>query len=172
METNVSASNDWDFEANVKKSFDFLETEFGLTFSGLKEIDSGAPKDSGVVAKYRSDEMRIEIGWSEAEDSLAILLRLENAELTKKEKYIYFEPFVEFISDGAICPIVPQIYHGMSVAKIAKAMEQREKLFAKGVRNVLGLLAKRLHSRIPEIQSATIDVIRKYHRWYGKRGRD
>ena len=167
----MSTSNDCNVTARIKKSFEFLEKEFGFTFSGLRVINNGSLRDSGVVAKYRSNQIRIDIGWSPAEFSLSILLRLEDARLTRKERYIYFEPFIEFISNGVMHPIIPQIYHGMSVAKIDEAIEKRKDLFAKGSADAVDLLAKRLHDHFTEIQSTAIDVIRKYHEWYESRGK-
>ncbi len=158
------------FESAVKQHFGFLDGEDDFRFAGVREVNDG-PRDTGVVARYRHGDVRIEIGWSANEGSLAVLIRTDIEGISRKERYAYLEPFVEFASNGSMEPVVPQIYPGMSVAKIETAMKLRSVLFQHGVAEALGAVALRLQEFYPSIRDASAETIRQYHQWYQNRGR-
>jgi len=153
------------FDAAVSQHFSFLESEFDLRRTGVSVVDED-PRDSYMVAKYRQGEFRVDIAWNPFAMSLGVLLRVENGELGRRERYVYLEPFIEFMSNGEITPVVPQIYPSMSVGKIEKTMELREKRFAAGVEDPLSELANRLKIHLPEIRSCKSQVVRDYQDWY------
>ncbi len=141
-DSSLAHPNYSSFEKVVTDNFGFLERDYEFKFTGIHEVNDG-PRDQGVIARYSQNEVRIEIGWSATEGSLAVLVKTNSEGLARAEKYVYFEPFVEYASSGKINPIVPQIYPGMSVGRIEKAMMQREKCFQDGVAGVVKILASR-----------------------------
>lgn len=153
------------FKSTVTNAFSFLVTDFDLQYVGLNTVDDD-PCDSYVVAKYRQNEFRIDIAWNPYAMSLSVLIRLDNNELGRRERYLYLEPFIEFTSGGEISPIVPQIYPGMSIGKIEKAMKRRADLFARGVGESLCGVAKRLQSHLLSIRSCSATTVRDYQTWY------
>jgi hypothetical protein len=163
--------NDIDaFEAAALKHFSFLETDFNLRSSGTNTVEDD-PRDSCVIVKFRQHEFRVDIVWNPFAMSLGVLIRVESSELGRRERYVYLEPFIEFISNGETVPFIPQIYPGMSVSKIEKAMDQRQELFAGGVESSLGELAGRLRDYLGGIRGCSVETIRKYQAWYQSRGK-
>jgi hypothetical protein len=158
------------FESAVKQHFGFLAGEHGIQFAGVREVNDG-PRDRGVVARYRQAEVRIDIGWSAIEGSLALLIRLDAEGLARNEPYVYLEPFIEFTSDGIVAPVVPQIYPGMSVRRIEATMMLRKELFQNGIGEVLERVASRLREYYSSICGASVETVRQYHKWYQDRGK-
>ncbi|MEE9354005.1 MAG: hypothetical protein V3U75_00290 [Methylococcaceae bacterium] len=158
------------FERIILDNFSFLETDYGFRFTGIREINN-SPHDQGVVARYSHEKTRIEIGCSTMEGSLTVLIKTKIDGLARAERHLYFEPFVEFYSSGKIKPIVPQLYPGMSVRRIEEAMEQREKCFKDGLVGVVEILAKKFSEYFSLIDSASVETIKQYHKWYLIRGK-
>ncbi|MEM9586199.1 MAG: hypothetical protein AAGA03_02865 [Planctomycetota bacterium] len=158
------------FSAAVSKYFSFLEDDFQLQPRGVVTVDDD-PRDSYVVSKFRQDEFRIDVAWNPFALSLSVLIRIENEKLGRRDRYVYLEPFIEFVSQGATAPLVPQIYPGMTVGNIEKAMQRRKELFAGGVEAPLHELASRLELHISNIRSCAANTIRDYQVWYQSRGK-
>jgi len=158
------------FEAAVRKQFAFLEQDFNLRYSGL-EIDEEHPRDTGMVARYSQDDFRVSIAWAPFEMSLSVLIRLSNAGLGRRERYVYLEPFIEFVTNGAVRPVVPQIYPGMSIRKIEEAMELRSRLFENSIGQTLETVSSRLKTYYMTIRDASADDVRQYHQWYEAQGK-
>jgi hypothetical protein len=160
-----------DFELVVKDCFAFLEAECSMTFRGVREVNADDPRERGLVVRYRSSDLRVDIGWSEGEGSLAVLIRLEREDLPRPDRYVYLEPFVEFFTKGSSTAIVPQVYLGMSESKIQTVMSHREGLFKGGLAGVLKAVADKLHNHLDDIRTASAADIRCYHEWMRSRGR-
>ena len=173
METNMSV---WEkeraaFGQNVAKAFRFLETDRGMSLAGVDYVDDG-PRDSYVVAKYRRGEHRVDVVWAPVEMGLGILVRVETSGLSRHERSIYLEPAIAFLTNGRTAPIVPQIYLGMSIRRIEKAMRLRRRLFADGYTGVLEVLADRLDAYHSAICDMSCETVKEYHAWYScKAGR-
>jgi len=170
MTTFTPGSENAAFESAVKQHFGFLADEHGFQFAGVREVNDG-PRDRGVVARYRQAEVRIDIGWSAIEGSLAVLIRLDVKGLARNERYVYLEPFIEYASNGAVAPVAPQIYPGMSVRRIEETMRLRKELFQNGMGEVLERVASRLREYYSSICDASVETVRQYHEWYQGRGR-
>lgn len=158
------------FEEVVSKHFSFMEADLNLQFVGVTIFDSD-PRDSYMVAKFQHDAFRVDVAWNPVAMSLSVLICIENDDLRRREKYLYFEPFIEFTSNGDTIPIVPQIYPGMSVRKIEKAMELRQNLFADGIEGSICLLASKLKEHLSSIRSCNAKTVREYQAWYQTRGK-
>ncbi len=166
---SVSETERAEFAALIGKRFAFLWSEGGLLLTSVRSVDEG-PRDSNVVATYRSGACRVDVGWAPVEMSLSIRVRLERDVLSRRERYIYAEPFIAFITQDKVAPIVPQVYPGMSVSSLQRTMDARVTLFAGGLSGVVETLAIRLRTFFPEIRDASADAVRAYHRWYRDRG--
>jgi hypothetical protein len=151
------------------QAFLFLEQDLGFTCAGSSTVEED-PRDSYVVVKYRREDFRVDVAWNPSAMSLGILVRLDNQDLRRREKSVYFEPFLEFASHGAITPVVPQIYPGMSDAMIVEAMKGRKQVFESGLGELLGKIAERLRTHLTSLQNASVETVRNYHHWYRSRG--
>jgi hypothetical protein len=159
------------FESQVRDAFHFLETEHGMAFSGIKEI-KGDPRDSGSVARYRTDDFKVDIGWNNAELSLAVLIQFSRNDLPRQQRHVYLDSFTEFISGQKEQSTVPQIYPRMSEAGIAEAMERRQQLFHdQAFSAILFKLAEKLRRHLDGILNAPVDVIHGYHQWMASGGK-
>ncbi len=155
------------FEETIVEAFSFLESDYKFKYFGVREIDDG-PRDQGLVARYSQEKMRIQIGWSAAEGSLVVLIKTNIEGLSREERSFYLEPFIEFMSEGKMKPIVPQIYLGMSIRGIEKAMDQRRGIFKNGFVNVVNDLACRFKASYPMIEAVDAITIKQYQKWYSK----
>lgn len=154
-----------EFEKSAIYNFIFLEENYGFSYIGVAAAQED-PRDSYVSARYRLGDLRVDIVWNPVAMSLGILIKLNMGNLSGKERYIYFEPFVEFISKGLVEPIVPQIYPCMSLGEIKKSMAQRAKCFENGVPHIIESLAKKFKGYYCLLEVVPITVIRQYHAWY------
>lgn len=158
------------FENAVVEKFEFLVNDFGMRYSGVNWVDDD-PRDSYIVTKYRNDELRVDIAWNPFAMSLNIVVRVPNEELRRREKSIYFEPFIEFITSGKIEPVIPQIYPNMTVTKIENAMRLRETFFSEGIEQPLNEIARRLQQYFGEICKSSNERILKFQVWYQDYGK-
>ena len=157
------------FEKQVTGRFAFLESEYGFEYAWTK-AQNDDPRDSCIVGRFQKADCRIDIAWNATAMSLGALIRLNRNGLTGNVRYVYFEPFVEFSTEGAISPVIPQIYPKMSISQIEKVMRRREILFSSdGLENALAELAIRMEKHFATVFAATVDQIQKYHRWYEHR---
>lgn len=153
------------FEDQIRHAFAFLEVDYKMFFSRVKEI-AGDPRDSGIVARYRCNQLRVDVAWSETELSLAILIYLNRNELPRPSRYIYMDSYIEFIGKGENTDVVPQIYPQMSEKRIFEVMKKRHELFqCNNFIEVLAGAAERLHAYLPVLLKTPAEVIHDYHMW-------
>ena len=163
--TNQEFSDAASFEKQVRTAFDFLESDSGMAFAGAKEL-CGDPRDSGVVARYKSEGIKIDIGWNKTDLSLMVLIHLNRESLPRRARHVYLESFVEYLTGGAETAIVPQVYYGMSDESLLNLMRRRKELFASNeFSQLLTLLSSKLHKHIEGIRNASDDVVGGYHQW-------
>ena len=153
------------FEQAVIRSFAFLEIEYGISMVSATYVDED-PRDSYYVAKYRKGELRVDIAWAPVELGLSVLIRVETKGLGRKERSIHVEPFIEFLTNGQVVPIIPQVYPAMCIARIEKIMEAKTALFVNGYCGIMDQVASRLKEYYQAICSANCETIKRYHTWY------
>ncbi|HUU22738.1 MAG TPA: hypothetical protein VM389_09405 [Phycisphaerae bacterium] len=161
----ATRTDDGGFFVAVKKHFAFLESEAGLSLTSVRVIDED-PRDSGFVVTYRKGRDRVDVAWNPFELSLNVRVEAGTEGLSRGERFIPAEPFITFITNGEVAPIVPQVYHKTSSAKIMRAMRLKERLFADGVGGPVEGLACRFRTYYPKIRDATRETIRDFNRWY------
>lgn len=147
----------------VKKYFSFLEKEFDLVYYYAQETGKPHTRDHGLVTCYYNKNLRTFIGWSEEEKSLVITIRFDNANLSKNQKYAYFEPLIEFLTEEE--PIVPYIKEKSSISAIESVLDERAILFSQGLEPVLKKLAEKLQNNFEVLQSVSQEQLKNYHRW-------
>jgi hypothetical protein len=165
----ASERNRREFENAIEEHFLFLESEFGYKCSTVREVDED-PRDSYVLVRFSKGDNRIDVAWNELAMALGVLIRIPLEGLGRKERYVHLEPLVEFLTNGKVLPITPQLYPGASMGKIEKVMKQREGTFRNGITPAMKSLAKRLREYLLLIQSTSAETVREYHSWYQKRG--
>jgi hypothetical protein len=156
------------FHDLVRERFSFLEFEGGMSFCGVREVGDADPRETGLVAGYRAADggIRVDIGWSEVQKSVTVLVHLVNPELHRRVRFLYLDSFVEFISNGRDKSIVAQIYPHMSESEILNTMRKRELLFEqKSLSDVLSQMSERLHKYFADIVDLPADTARNYHAW-------
>jgi hypothetical protein len=152
-----------EFEAAVRNHFAFL-SETGLTNRGVRAIGAGG-RDSGLAARYEAPGLRLEIGWSKYELSLAVLLKFNFDEMPEEQRYVYFEPFVEFLTGGRDTAIVPYVTDNMRAGSIERVIAECEAVFADGLEAVAQRLGEKLRQRLDLVRAASSEQIRAYHDW-------
>jgi hypothetical protein len=165
----VSMNNEhMEFESLVRSNFSFLELERGMVFSGVKEVGKGDPRDVGLLASYRKVGLKVDVGWSDVQKSVTVLIHIANEELPGRMRHLYLDSFVEFSSAGAEKSVVAQIFPRMSEAGILKVMKERERLFkGRTLSEVLFLLADKLSRYFDEIAHLSAEKVVSYHDWMG-----
>lgn len=159
------------FEVRVRDAFPFLEDIGQMKFVGVRVAGGNDPRDSSLVARYVGDHLRLEVGWNEMERSLAVLLRFEREDLGRIERYVYFEPFVEFLTKGQTKAIVPYVREGMSITQLKVIMDGRTRVFNEGFTQVIKELGAKMNSFFSRIKTASSEDIRRYHAWMKSAGR-
>jgi hypothetical protein len=157
-----------EFETIIESDFRFLKTDMGFACSGVR-TEGDDPRDSYLLARFSRGEERVDVAWNEMAMSLSILIRVANDDLERKERYIYFEPFVEYISNGTTLPIAPQLFPRFTLKAIEATMRQRELAYQKGIANSMKLLSKKLSDNLASVLSTTPESIRSYQQWYANR---
>ncbi|MEZ5959959.1 MAG: hypothetical protein R3C30_05960 [Hyphomonadaceae bacterium] len=159
----VSLTDCEEFDQLISRHFAFLETR-GFAVHEARRVDAEM-HDAGVAKRYESPDLRLDIGWSAFEQSLSILLKFDRPQLPGQLRRAYFEPLVEFLSDGVDAPIVPQVRHRMDETELMRLMEQRSFIFESGLEPVAARLAEKLDGQLREIRSLADERILAYHDW-------
>jgi hypothetical protein len=157
------------FEKVTSSSFLFLENDYGMRRGNVRITNRRDPRGITIRIRYESDKNRIDIGWGINEDGLGILIwdksLANDAAKTGQKSFVYFEPFVEFVTKGADMPIVPQVYPGMSVNRICEVVEDRNKLFKSSFGKLVERLAEKLRKYLSDIVSEDSCVFDEFHQW-------
>ena len=157
------------FQERVIESFSFLEDEFNMKKGRLRLLNQNDPREVTAKIRYESESHRIDIGWGIGENGIGILIwnksSHENSSLPKNKNFVFFEPFLEFLTNGEEKPIIPQVYPKMSVAKIMKAMDEREQLFKTPLADIVTRLAKKLKVNYELVLSKDIRTFIEFHEW-------
>ena len=153
------------FADTVRTSFRFLEETGQMCFVGVREGGGDDPRDHTLIVRYECNDLRADIAWCEGEGSLAILLRYNRGDLGKHERYVYMEPFIEFLSDGQYKALVPYVREGMSVEQLRTIMDRRCVLLSDGYEAVVRALGLKTEPFLKKIVSVTSEEIMNYHRW-------
>lgn len=152
-------------EELVVSNFGFVESEAQMTFGGVRESGGTDPRDAALVARYSGSEFRFDVGWSEYELSLAVLIKFGQVDVPRPERHVYFEPFIEYLTGDEEQAIVPYLAEGMSIKRIEAVMEQRQAVFRDGLRPVIEKVGKKLQTYLGQLQTASADQVRAYHQW-------
>lgn len=153
------------YENFIKRNFEFLENE-GMAFVGTHRAGGSDPRDTGLVASYSREDFKVKIGWSKSELSLTAMARFNSNELAGKERFVYMEPFVEFLTQGRVCAVVPYIKENQGSRGLTRILKERSDVFERhGFDGVVELLAGRIKTYFNDIVSAPPGVVQKYHRW-------
>jgi hypothetical protein len=151
----------------VTEHFAFLG-KFGAIASGTRRVGGADPRDASIASRYIGPDWRIDIGWSSIELSLAILIKIDRSNFSRADSYVYFEPFVEFATDGQEKAVVPYITENMSIRSIENAMQRRQSVFELGLEPVVAALSRKAERLLPRVLAAPTDEILAYHVWMSK----
>ena len=157
------------FEEMVVSSFDFLETEFEMHRGDLRISNRNDPREVTIKIRFESTTHRFDITWEIGQNGIGILIWnkkcLERHTVYNKNCFTYFEPFLEFLTNGKEKSIVPQVYPKMSMNKLVKVMEQRKQLFESPLTNIIDRLAIKLKANYKVIISKDIASFKEFHKW-------
>lgn len=165
----VDSSSPADFERVATQCFHFLVAELGMKQSPLRSVGGDDPRDSALVVRYTRDDMRIDIGWGANELALIVGVTFNRPGLNRRERHVYFEPFIEFLSQGQQSAIVPYVTNHMTTAQLLKLSDKRHAVFEKGLLGVAKDLSNRVKANFNLLESATLEEIRKHHKWMSAR---
>lgn len=153
------------FEELVRDNFDFVEVDAGMTRGRVRSSGGNDPRDAALVMRYSGDAFRFDVVWGEYEMSLTIPVKFNLDELPKIERYVMFEPFIEYLTNGGEQAIVPYLSESMSIRGVEAVMDQRRAVFGEGLSPVVERLGKKLQTYLGQLRAATDDQVRGYHQW-------
>lgn len=165
MDARIAEDEKLRFETQIKNAFDFLERKESFLFHGVRTVGGTDPRDCALVASYSRNDMRLKIGWQKYEKSLAILIEFNRDDLSREERYVYFEAFIEFFTEGKTKALVPYVRPGMSIGQIEAVMAARDKLFSNGLDVVLKALGDKLQTFLYALGLVQTQSIQHYHGW-------
>lgn len=143
------------FERYVRNYFGFLTSEYGMEFGRGKVMDRHDPRDMYIRVRCESQQMRLDFAWNLL-GQLQIMIR--NRQIPRgKPHALYFETFVEFLTNGREKPIVPLV----PSPKKAVSREQ--------VEDVLRKLAEKLKTYLPDVLACEPEGYAAYDRYLKKR---
>lgn len=153
------------FENLIRENFGFLEGEAHMKFLGVRSIGGNDPRDAGLVARYSRNSLRVDVGWSKFVSSLTVSLKFEADEIPRKLRHLYFEPFIEFLTDGREKAIVPYMLEGMSIKEILSLSVKREEVFKAGLPVVAKAVGEKLRLYFNQVESVTFEQIGQFNEW-------
>ncbi len=170
--TNVDVdSKAKQFASAVIAHFSFLESQYAMKRIDVRVVDRGSAQDEGAVVRYLSDNVAVDICWGFAELVISIMIRYPSptGRLSSNDplKYLYFEPYVEFITQGELTPIVPQVPRTLSKSGFESVLEARESLLDGGIKGVLEKISSRLQNYGHVVLKGEVEDLREFHEWLG-----
>ena len=157
------------FEKMVSSSFNFLEQNHEMKRGRVRISNRRDPRDVTFQIRYESKKYRFDIGWGIGNNGFGIVVKnklfIEKNILASKECSVHFEPFVEFLTNGSVKPIVPQVYPKMSVSKLCNVADEREELFEQPLVTLIDRLAEKLKANYTNVTSQDPIVFVEFHRW-------
>jgi hypothetical protein len=148
------------FEAEVQRYFGFLQSDEGMKRGSVYASGGSDPRDAGLVVRFSRQGLMIGIAWKENEKALVLSIYFDRDDLSPRERHVYFEPFVEYLTGGGEKAIIPLFEHGIGFATVLK---QRERAFARGLPAVMAALGDKLKAHFPTLENTNADTIRRYH---------
>lgn len=158
-----------DFQRLVRGSFTFVELA-GMSFQGVRRI-GGDPRDSTLIARYVGPDWRFDVGWNRFELSLSVLVKFDRPKWHRHHCYVYFEPFIEYLTEGQDKAIVPYVTESMDIRSMKSAMLQRRDCFSNGLEPVLSAIGKKMEKYASIIGAASEEQVLGYHKWIGSSGK-
>jgi len=153
------------FEELVRKHFDFVEVDAGMTRGRVRSSGGNDPRDAGLVMRYSGDVFRFDVAWGEYGMSLTIPIKFGLEGLSNNERYVMFESFIEYLTGGKEEAIVPYLTENMSIKKIKEVMTRRQDVFRDGLPPVIEKVGKKLQTYLGLLQTVSIDQITGYQQW-------
>lgn len=152
------------FGEAVRKYFGFL-SDSGMIAREIYRTGGSYP-DAALVARYEAPDLRIDICWGNMEQVISVMLKYNNHHLSDDQRYVYFEPFVEFLSKGQERAIVPMVTEHMDLPGLRRLTRQREALFAGGFEPVMQRVGEKLMRSFDTVRSASSAQILAYQAWW------
>ena len=153
------------FEEMVVLSFGFVEAEAGMIFGSVEKSGGRDSRDAALIARYSGQDFRFDVGWSEYELSLCVLIYFKQLNVPRGERYVYFEPFVEYLTDGDDKAIVPYVTESMSIKKIESTIEQRQVVFCDGLLPVIKKVWRKFQFYMDQMKTTSAEHVNGYHHW-------
>jgi hypothetical protein len=138
-----------DFSELVRRCFSFLEEDYAMARSNWVS-QRGSPRDATANVRYQSETIAVDIGYALGELNLGILVRRKgpDGQVASREpsSFVYFEPYVEYITGGSVKPVVPTSYPRDSTSRVARMAELRKKSYRDRWSKLYRILPKGLSS--------------------------
>lgn len=142
-----------EFQSSVSRHFGFLTTEHDFEQRDPKVDALDAPLDASVAIAFERPDLRLTLGLGLITPGLGVSLRDNDwadkptpPTGTRRVKSVYLEYLIEFLTDGAVQPIVPHYGDGST-----RAYNQAVRRVTESLDSVLEQLAERLRSHAPQV---------------------
>lgn len=157
------------FEHLVISSFSFLENAHKMRRGPVRISNRNDPRDVTAKIRFESESHRFDVTWAIGQNGLGIMIWnkscLEKFTVLKSDCSIYFESFIEYLTNGGEKPIVPQVYPKMSTKKLIQIMDERKQLLALFFDDTISKLANKLELNLNLIVSKDMVTFTEYHKW-------
>jgi hypothetical protein len=95
------------FEVEVQRYFGFLETDEGMKRGSVYASGGNDPRDAHLVVRFSRQGLMIDVAWKENEKALVLNVYFGRDDLSPRERHVYFEPFIEYLTSGREKAIIP-----------------------------------------------------------------
>lgn len=158
------------FENLVTSAFDFLENLYKMRRNSVRVINKNDPMEVAVKVRFESETHRFDITWAISQYGLGILIWdktcIEASTVYNKNCSAYFEPLLEFLTNGSEKPIIPQIFPKMPTKKVIEVVEERKRLFDVPLAEIIDKLAAKLKKYQEVITLLNHCNFEKYNKWF------
>jgi hypothetical protein len=139
------------FEAAVRKSFSFLEENHGFARTVTELRDAEFVRDTVVAVPYVSDAFGLEVQFRPAESLItSVLYELQGGRKPARLSFcghagfargINLESYIAMVTDGRVAPVLPPITQDMTVAAMGRIGDERARLVANAMEEIVANLA-------------------------------
>jgi hypothetical protein len=162
--------NSKQFEAAVTRSFRFLEQEHKMRRMPVRLQDRNSPRDAFAVIRYEGPYAAIDVCWTFSTYAVTVIARVRDQAgriaSSNPAYYVYFEPFIDFVSNGAVKPVIPYPAD-YAINALPRVIDRRKLLLQEEFESTIDQLAERVKTYGTNILDGDNTRFVEFHKWLG-----
>ncbi len=167
-----------EFQHNVLKYFGFLEEEFSFIYDGVQTSRSSDPRDKYVKARFRSDNVGVEITWMFGECQFSVhICELDKGGFPKENsislyghsgyfKAISIDEYVEYCTNGSVKSIMPDTSGEIGNKELMKLAEMKRAYLENQLSEIISKYAHKLRKYCDNILQGDLSCFEKAQQYY------